>query len=200
MVSAREPYGRFATYYDFIYHGLVNYQGDVNFLEAIFRRELRTPPRDILDLGCGTGNHDLALAKRGYQVTGLDRSSSQLSIARRKARAARVRVRFVRGDMRAFDLARTFDSAVCMFGAFGYLTQKSDAVRCLKAVHRHLRVGGLFVYEFWHTAGGLAARRLVLQGGTQVRARPTWTRKIRRSDASPVGGISLLRVFRAESS
>jgi len=151
VVSAREPYRRFATYYDFIYHGLVNYQGDVNFLEAIFRRELRTPPRDILDLGCGTGNHDLALAKRGYQVTGLDRSSSQLSIARRKARAARAQVRFVRGDMRAFDLGRTFDAAVCMFGAFGYLTQKSDAVRCLKAVHRHLRVGGLFVYEFWHT-------------------------------------------------
>ena len=151
MVSAREPYGRFAEYYDFIYHGLVNYQGDVNFLEAIFHRELRTRPQDILDLGCGTGNHDLALAKLGYRVTGLDRSTSQLSIARRKARAARMQIRFVRGDMRAFDLGRTFDCAVCMFGAFGYLTRKSDAGRCLKAVHRHLREGGLFVFEFWHT-------------------------------------------------
>ncbi len=151
MISSSEPYGRFAEYYDFIYHGFVNYESDVNFLEAVFRRELKTQPREILDLGCGTGNHDVPLAKRGYRVTGLDRSSSQLSIARRKARAARVPVRFVRGDMRSFNLARRFEAAVCMFGAFGYLTQKSDAARCLRAVHRHLREGGLFVYEFWHT-------------------------------------------------
>ncbi len=150
-VASGEPYGRFAEYYDFIYHGFVNYEGDVNFLEAVFRRELRTRPREILDLGCGTGNHDLSLAKRGYRVTGLDRSSSQLSIARRKARAARVQVRFVRSDMRAFDLGRRFDAAVCMFGAFGYLTSKSDVARCLGSIHRHLQEGGLFVYEFWHT-------------------------------------------------
>lgn len=157
-------YGRFAAYYDFIYHDLVDYEGDVDFLERVFRRRMRAMPRSILDMGCGTGNHDLPLATRGYEVTGLDLSSDQLTVARRKADAAGLAVRFVRGDMRSFDLGRPFDAAVCMFGAFGYLTRISDVVRCLGSVRRHLRADGLFVFEFWHTPA--------------VRPRQDWFRKM----------------------
>ncbi len=147
----RSPYGRFAAYYDFIYHDLVNYEEDVDFLDAVFRKFLPSRPGTILDLGCGTGNHDLPLAARGYRVTGLDLSASQLTVARRKARDARLPVTFVRADMRSFALGRTYDAVVCMFGAFGYLMQSGDAASCLRCVRRHLRPDGVFVYEFWHT-------------------------------------------------
>ena len=80
-------YGRFARYYDRIYDGIVDYEGDVDFLERAFLR-FRRKPRTILDLGCGTGNHDLPLARRGYEVTGLDRSQAMLVQARKKAIAA----------------------------------------------------------------------------------------------------------------
>ncbi|HYM40642.1 MAG TPA: class I SAM-dependent methyltransferase [Thermoplasmata archaeon] len=149
--QTRSAYRRFAAYYDFIYHDLVNYDGDVDFLEAVFRRTMRSPPRALLDLGCGTGNHDLPLARRGYEVTGLDLSQAQLAIARRKARNARLPVRFVHGDMRTFRLGRTFDAAVCMFVAIGYLTRSMDFVRCLRSLRRHLNPGAVFVFEFWHT-------------------------------------------------
>lgn len=145
-------YGRFARYYDFIYHDLVNYAGDVAFLESVFRRWMGRAPRRILDLGCGTGNHDLPLARRGHEVTGLDLSSSQLAVARRKAKRARLAIRFVRGDMRTFDLPQTFDAAVCMFGAFGYLLEPSDVVRCLRSVRRHLAPDGVLVFEFWQSS------------------------------------------------
>lgn len=146
-----ETYGRFAEYYDFIYHDLVNYEGDVDFLETVFRRRLRSMPQNILDLGCGTGNHALPLAKRGYRITGLDRSAAQLAIARRKAREAGLPIRFLRADMTSFDLGRSFDAAVCMFGAFGYLTRATDVLRCLGSLRRHLGPGSVFVFEFWHT-------------------------------------------------
>ena len=153
LVPARTPraYSRFAAYYDFIYHDLVNYEGDVAFLEAVFLRTMHSAPHAILDLGCGTGNHDLLLARRGHEVTGLDLSEAQLAIARRKAREARLPVRFVRGDMRSFRLGRSFDAAVCLFGAIGYLTHPSDLVSCLRSLRRHLGPNAVFVFEFWHT-------------------------------------------------
>ncbi len=149
--QAGKAYGRFAAYYDFIYHDLVNYDGDVDFVEAVFRRTVPTSPRAILDLGCGTGNHDLPLARRGYAVTGLDMSQAQLAVARRKARDARLPVRFVRADMRSFRLGQSFDAAVCMFGAIGYLTRSSDFVSCLRSLRRHLEPHAVFIFEFWHT-------------------------------------------------
>lgn len=150
-------YGRFAQYYDFIYHDIVDYAGDVAFLEALFRRWMAEKPRRILDLGCGTGSHDILLARRGHEVTGLDLSASQLAVARTKATRAGLPIRFVRGDMRSFDLDRTFDAALCMFGAFGYLLKPSDVLRSLRSLRRHLRPGGLFVFEFWQSSGARPA-------------------------------------------
>lgn len=147
--ASRGPYGRFARYYDRIYHGLVDYDGDVDFLESVFRR-YRRRPRTILDLGCGTGNHDLPLAQRGYEVTGVDQSAGMLTLARRKSSKVRgPRPRFVRADMRRFRIDRTFDAAICMFGAIGYLLTARDLIQCLRCVRTHLTPQGLFVFEFW---------------------------------------------------
>ena len=153
-MTRRPPrtYVRFARYYDFIYRDLVDYEGDVAFLEAVFRRWSRQRPQALLDLGCGTGNHDLLLARRGYRVTGLDLSASQLAVARAKARHLALPVRFVRGDMRSFDLGRPHDAAIAMFGAFGHLIQTSDAIGCLRSLQRNLAPGGLFVFEFWQSS------------------------------------------------
>ena len=161
---SRAAYRQFARYYDLIYHGLVDYEGDVDFLESVFRR-FHLDPKTILDLGCGTGNHDVPLARRGYRVTGIDRSREMLSLARKKAAGIRARPRFIRADMRSFRLGRTFDVAVCMFGAFGYLLTKRDALRSLRSIHAHLEPGGVFVFEFWH---GPAARPSPFQTWTHI--------------------------------
>jgi SAM-dependent methyltransferase len=158
-------YRRFARYYDLIYHGLVDYEADVNFLEKVFRR-FRTAPKTILDLGCGTGNHALPMARRGYRVTGIDQSREMLALARKKAASLRTRPRFVHADMRSFHLGRTFDAAVCMFGAFGYVLPERDAVRSLRSVHAHLEPGGLYVFEFWQ---GSAARPAPFESWLDVR-------------------------------
>lgn len=155
--EARGPYGRFARYYDLIYHDLVDYEGDVDFLEAVFRR-YRLRPHMILDLGCGTGNHDLPLARRGYAVTGMDRSAGMLALARKKStKVRRPRPRFVRGDMRRFDLGGKFDAAICMFGAIGYLLTARDLGACMRSVRSHLNPDGLFIFEFWQGSAAMPA-------------------------------------------
>ena len=145
-------YGRFALYYDFIYEHLVDYDADVRYLERIFQRFLPSRPGRILDLACGTGNHAIRLARRGHEVVGVDLSPNQLAIARRKAREGHVPIRFVQADMRSFGLGSTFDAAVCMFGAFGYLLSTRDVLQCLRSVRRHLAPDGLFAFEFWQSS------------------------------------------------
>jgi SAM-dependent methyltransferase len=166
MSPARTPYRRqFAKYYDAIYHGIVNYQGDVDFLEAVFRR-FPPKPKKILDIGCGTGNHALPLARRGYRVTGIDQSREMLALARSKVAPLRTRPRFVHADMQSFELGQTFDAAVCMFGAFGYLLPKRDVLRSLQTVRAHLESRGLYVFEFWQSS---AARPAPFQSWLDVR-------------------------------
>ena len=58
----------------------------------------RSPPQDILDLGCGTGRHAIALVREGYKVTGIDISAGMLEVARRKAAEAGVEVEWIQAD------------------------------------------------------------------------------------------------------
>jgi len=151
--AVRPSYGRrFAKYYDEIYHELVDYEGDVEFLERVFRR-FRGKPKTILDLGCGTGNHDFPLARRGYEVVGVDQSREMLALARKKTIPVGQPPRFIRARMHSFRLRQTFDAAICMFGAFDYLLSPQEVTGCLRRVHAHLVPRGLFVYEYWQTSG-----------------------------------------------
>lgn len=153
------PYGRFARYYDAIYRDLIDYAADCDYLETLFHQRLRRRPKSILDLGCGTGNHAVELARRGYDVVGLDLSDSQLAIARKKVHGKRVPVTFVHGDMARFRLHRKFDAAICMFGGFGYLLSDRDVVSHFTSVRDHLVQDGMYVFEFWQDSGVVPGRQ-----------------------------------------
>lgn len=97
------------------------------------------PGAAVLDVGCGTGRHAVELARRGYAVTGLDLSSRMLAMAEEKARAAGVRVEWLRADATRFRLDRTFDAALCLCeGAFGLLESGEDAIEHPLAILRNI--------------------------------------------------------------
>src|SRR5439155_25958955 len=56
-------------------------------------------PGRAVDLGCGTGTNALWLARRGFEVTGIDLSEVAIRQAQRKAAAQRLAVRFLAGDL-----------------------------------------------------------------------------------------------------
>ncbi len=68
---------------------------EVDFFLSLFPL---LPGASILDMGCGTGRHAVELAKRGYQVTGVDISAGMLAQARKKAEEAGVAVEWVQAD------------------------------------------------------------------------------------------------------
>lgn len=110
-------------------------------------RLARPRGRAVLDLCCGPGRFSVPLAKRGYRVTGVDRTRYYLAKARARAKAARARVEWVRQDMRDFVRPGAFDLALSMFTSFGYFDEKSDDLRVLRHVLESLRPSGALVIE-----------------------------------------------------
>jgi len=100
-----------------------------------------------LDLCCGPGRHTIPLAKRGFQVTGLDLSSFLLGKAQSFAVAEKASIEFVQSDMRAFSRPESFDLIINIFTSFGYFEDPNDDLKVLQQVHRNLRSGGVFLLD-----------------------------------------------------
>jgi SAM-dependent methyltransferase len=110
-------------------------------------RLVRPRGKAVLDLCCGPGRFAIALAKRRYGVTGVDRTRFFLERARARARAAGVRVEWVHQDMRDFARPDSFDLALSMYTSFGYFDDKDEDLRVLGNVLESLRPGGAFLIE-----------------------------------------------------
>ena len=108
------------------------------------------PGAAVLDLGCGQGRHAVALAQRGYRVTGLDLSPVLLAHAARAADAAGVAVTWVEGDMRALPWQAQFDAVINITSAFGYFPTDDENEGVLRQVAQALKPGGQFLIETMH--------------------------------------------------
>lgn len=95
----------------------------------------------VLDLGCGLGGHSIELARRGYDVTGLDWSEIYLNAARRQAAETGVSVQFLQGDMTNLAFDERFDAVVLWGNTFGEF-EHEDNVQTLYGIRRALRKGG----------------------------------------------------------
>jgi SAM-dependent methyltransferase len=100
-----------------------------------------------LDLCCGPGRSSIALARRGYAVTGVDRTRFLLARARARARRARVGIEWVERDMRDFVRPEAFDLALSLYTSFGYFDDKADDERVLQNVVASLKPGGAFLID-----------------------------------------------------
>ena len=101
----------------------------------------------ILDLCCGPGRHAVSLAKKGFPVTGLDRTPYFLEKAREWAEVEDVEVEWVQEDMRTFLREDSFDMALSLFTSFGYFETKEEEIGVLRNVFRSLKPGGLFLLD-----------------------------------------------------
>jgi len=105
------------------------------------------PGAHVLDLCCGVGRHSLELARRGFQVTGVDRTRLYLDRASKQAEAEGLKVEFVQSDMRDFCRPDAFDAVVNMFTSFGYFEDPEDDRQVALNVCRSLRSGGVFLID-----------------------------------------------------
>ena len=140
----------YASAYDGLYADK-DYDAECDLIESIVRSHEPSATR-ILDLGCGTGAHSIRLVRRGFLVTGVDRSSSMLEQAELKAQELEDRsaITFRQGDLLSLDLATRYDVALMMFAVLGYQLENRDVLAALRSARRHLRSGGLLVFDVWY--------------------------------------------------
>jgi SAM-dependent methyltransferase len=101
----------------------------------------------VLDVACGPGRHSVALAKRGYVVTGIDRSKFLLQKARNHAAEAGNKIEWVEEDMRHFVRQDSFDLAISLFTSFGYFAKEEENLLVLQNIFQNLKPGGLFLMD-----------------------------------------------------
>lgn len=188
----------FAEDYDRLYPDKDESSGDGE-VRAILAAMAIRPGARILDVGCGNGRHALAFARRGYQVTAVDRSPTLLARATEAKERTGLSLDLRLADMRSLPLhgAPLYDGIVSLFTSFGFFSdQENEAVArgmasalapggrllldlnnalLLEKAHGHRtwseREGGFLLDEFnWEPKSRrFSGTRILLTGGNERR-------------------------------
>ena len=119
--------------------------GECDFIEQEINKDKTVR---IIDIGCGTGRHSIELAKRGYNVTGIDLSESQLKRAIEKANEQGVQVDFQKHDARALPFKNTFDLAIMLCeGGFSLMETDEMNFEILKNATKALKDKGKLIFN-----------------------------------------------------
>jgi len=152
----------------------------------------------VLDLCCGVGRHALELARRGYRVTGVDRTQAYLDLAAAAAGTESLSIELVREDMREFRRDESYEAVINLFTSFGYFEDPRDDQRVVNNIYASLRPGGVLVMQLmskevlarifrprdWYEQDGLLVleERKVRQSWTWIESRWTLISEGRRVD------------------
>lgn len=141
----------YAKIFDIIYKDK-QYQRECDFLERVFKRYFQGRRiRKILDIACGTGNHIISLAERGFDVAAQDISSDMLRIAKRKCRNKNLKISFMgRFPMQQFNHKNKFDAVIAMFSSIDYVLKLKEIKQTFINIRNCLRKKGLLVFDFWN--------------------------------------------------
>lgn len=143
-MTSETPFNAYSRYYDLLYRDK-DYKAEVDYVDALLRRYDVTGPL-ILEFGAGTGQHGRLLAERGYEVTGIERSSEMVAQA-----TPTKGFTCQQADVCSVQLGRTFDAVLALFHVVSYQVS-NEAVRALfERAAEHLQPGGLFVFDVWYS-------------------------------------------------
>lgn len=137
-------YNDFAEVYDKLQD--IDYNAFVDYYEKIFEK-FGKKPKLVLDLACGTGNITIPMAKRGYDMIGLDLSCEMLNIARDKSMSEGLDILFLNQDMTEMELYGTVDAIVCALDGINYITEPEDLKRVFRLVKNYLNPDGIMIFD-----------------------------------------------------
>lgn len=145
-MNSDRSYSVFARYYDLLTEN-VDYEARAAYLDELIRRLHPVEDCVLLDLACGTGTLSEAMARRGYDVIGVDGSGDMLNEAVEKKCESGLPIQYVCQDMRRLELYGTVDVTICMLDSLNHLPGLPDIQNVFRRVSQYTESGGLFLFD-----------------------------------------------------
>lgn len=147
-----KAFSDYAQYYDLL-NQQKDYKQEVDYIISLLNR-FAPEASNVLELGCGTGLHATHLAEKGYHITGVDQSQDMISIAQERLKTSPGSIsnllNFNLGDIRTYSINKSFDVALSLFHVISYQVANSDLNQSFNTVSKHLKSGGIFIFDCWY--------------------------------------------------
>ena len=135
-------FGEAVLYYDKICAGRgKDYESESRTVIEIIRQR-RPEAKSLLDVACGTGGH-LIHSKHHFSTYGIDKDRKMLDVAQDRCPD----VPLFQCNMLDFNLQRTFDAIMCMYGSISYLQDAAQLQAALRGFRKHVLPGGILIVE-----------------------------------------------------
>ncbi len=166
-------YADLAGYYD-QFCAEVEYEEQCAFASRAFDCFARSDGRDYLDLACGTGQHLLHMAERGFVPSGLDNSAAMLA----RAAARTPQAELLLCDMADLDRHAAYDLITCFLYSIHYSHPTTRLAETLRRAWHALKPGGVLLFNAVDVRGIADSRQVVSRlrdGDSELCFRSGWT-------------------------
>lgn len=133
-------YGIFANCYDALTFN-VPYDEIAKYYASILSK--MTDAKQVLDMGCGTGNLTVRLEKLGFEMIGQEASVNMLTYAAEKSN----KVTWIYQKMEKTKLPYPVDAVISTLDSINHLESREDISKCFQRVSKNLKRGGAFVFD-----------------------------------------------------
>jgi len=128
--------------------GYRDFDKQVDFLDTIFKKY---HVKSILDIACGHIPHGRMLAKKGYNIVGIDVANSLLKLGKKRAREEGIKVELYNKNMIKFYI-RKFEAAYIMFNSILHLISYEQLYSHFKSVNENLKKKGIYIIDLSQSA------------------------------------------------
>ena len=112
---------------------------EINFIKKYIPKNGK-----ILDMGCGSGRHAVALAKKGYSVKAVDNAAVLFEKAKKDNKNI-ANLRFTTGDVRFYRDSNKYDAVICLYDVIGSYPNVIDNRKIIKTAYEELKENGVFI-------------------------------------------------------
>ncbi len=133
-------YSELAEVYHEMYQSIFDYEKEFRLYDGLLKKYNR---KEVLEIGCGSGNLTPYFLKENYTYLGLDLYDEMLDIARKNYPDAS----FIRSDMRDLHLEQTFDSVIVTGRSLCYVTSNRGIMMVFRSIYKTLNTGGILIFD-----------------------------------------------------